>query len=125
MENPNSLIWVECAVGKQAAFKAKSFVAPKHQQQAQQQAAMEKNLSEKRFSSSQNKHHPPPPKKENKSKKTQKAHRKGFRALNKFALSGLFLLWINVILFHVYSLGVKESLTKIFVSEENCLKTIQ
>lgn len=30
-----------------------------------------------------------------------------------------------VILFHVYSLGAKKSLTKIFVSEENRLKTIQ
>lgn len=62
MENPNSLIWVECAVGKQAAFKAKSFVAPKHQQQAQQQAAMEKNIFQKRDSSPpKNKHHPSPP----------------------------------------------------------------
>lgn len=65
---------MECAVGKQAAFKAKNFVAPEHQQQGQQQAAMEKkNLSEKRISYSQKQTPSPlPPEKKTKENKNQK-----------------------------------------------------
>lgn len=47
----------------------------------------------------------------------KKAQRKDFRALNKFSFSSLFLLWANIMLFHVYSLGVKKSSTKTLISE--------
>lgn len=100
---------MECAVGKQAAFKAESFVAPEHQQQAQQQDAMEKKkICQKKGSPTlTTKHHLPlHSKKRRERRRKKKAHRKGFCTLNKFAFSICSSFEKNVILFDVYSLGV-------------------
>lgn len=84
---------------------------------------MEKKIFQKRGSPTlKNKHHPPSQKENKRKYKPKKAHRKGFWALNKFAFSRLFLFWINVILFHVYSLGVKESLRKNIYLRRKLLK---
>lgn len=101
---------MECAVGKQAAFKAESFVAPEHQQQAQQQDAMKKKKKSVRkkvlLLSKPNTISPSTQKKGEKEEEKKKAHRKGFCTFNKFAFSICSSFEKNVILFDVYSLGV-------------------
>lgn len=63
-------------------FKVRSFVAPKHQNQWRLGNKLQwKRLSEKRF-----------PFSFKETEKKRKAQRKGFRALNKFSFSSLFLL---------------------------------